>query len=81
MALKTSGFLRDSFLGAAYAPLGIFADALVEVLIPGDPNKEVMDPNTGAITGGEPIAIWEGWGARWRGRRRWRRWRISWSGP
>ena len=77
MALKTSGFLRDSFLGAAYAPLGIFADALVEVLIPGDPNKEVMDPNTGAITGGEPIAIWEGWGALtpnmdWRARsRRW----------
>ena len=77
MALKTSGFLRDSFLGAAYAPLGIFADALVEVLIPGDPNKEVMDPNTGAVTGGEPIAIWEGWGTLtpnmdWRARsRRW----------
>ena len=52
MALKTSGYLRDSFLGAAYAPLGIFADALIEILIPGDPNKEVMDPNTGAITGG-----------------------------
>ena len=49
MAIKSSGFMRDSFIGAAYAPLGIFADALVEILIPGDPSKEVMDPVTGPL--------------------------------
>ena len=77
MAIKSSGFMRDSFIGAAYAPLGIFADALIEVLIPGDVGTETMDPLTGVVTGGEPIPLWKGWASLtpnmdWRARaRRW----------
>lgn len=77
MALRPDGFMRDSFIGAAYQPLGVFADALVEIYIPGDVGTQVMDPETGVISGGAEIPLWKGWAAvtpnmDWRARaRRW----------
>ena len=77
MAIKQRPFLRDSFMGGAFLPLHIFADALVQVSIPGDPGKERMDLDTGEVTGGKPIPLWKGYATvtpnmDWRARnRRW----------